>query len=220
MTAIKTAIDKYGRLDGLVINHAVLDPVERICEGSGDIGVELDGWRKGFEVNFFSAVGLVSIFASMCLSHPYHLLHPKTILVSFTNLLPSLLIASILNPTPPQNKRPGDIRLLRGSYNRICMKILTPSLPSSPPLSPTHILRLVHMLTNIELSKILQPAWGAYSAAKAALNSLCRTLATEEPEITAVAIRPGVVGTSVDFLIRHTFEIHSYKCNIEFIRFY
>lgn len=30
---------------------------------------------------------------------------------------------------------------------------------------------------------------------RAALNSLCRTLAAEEPELTAVALRPGVVDT-------------------------
>lgn len=35
--------------------------------------------------------------------------------------------------------------------------------------------------------------WGAYSASKAALNSLCRTLAVEEPSLTAIAVRPGVV---------------------------
>lgn len=38
-------------------------------------------------------------------------------------------------------------------------------------------------------------SWAAYNGSKAALNSLCRTLAAEEPEITAVALRPGVVDT-------------------------
>ncbi|KAK9898448.1 short-chain dehydrogenase [Cystobasidium minutum MCA 4210] len=38
-------------------------------------------------------------------------------------------------------------------------------------------------------------SWAAYNGSKAALNALCRTLAAEEPEITAVALRPGVVDT-------------------------
>jgi NAD(P)-dependent dehydrogenase (short-subunit alcohol dehydrogenase family) len=60
--------------------------------------------------------------------------------------------------------------------------------------------------------------WGPYNASKAAMNSLCRyaitmppspwmvflmlisTLATEEPEIVCVAIRPGMVDTDVSFL--------------------
>jgi NAD(P)-dependent dehydrogenase (short-subunit alcohol dehydrogenase family) len=57
-------------------------------------------------------------------------------------------------------------------------------------------------------------AWGAYNASKAAMNSFCRyttdffilcdltrffdrTLASEEPNITCVALRPGAVDTSV-----------------------
>jgi NAD(P)-dependent dehydrogenase (short-subunit alcohol dehydrogenase family) len=37
-------------------------------------------------------------------------------------------------------------------------------------------------------------SWGAYGAAKAAMNVFNKTLALEEPDITGVAIRPGVVG--------------------------
>lgn len=58
-------------------------------------------------------------------------------------------------------------------------------------------------------------AWGAYGASKAALNSFCRyatkmclppypddafldrTLASEEPDITCIALRPGIVDTNV-----------------------
>lgn len=39
--------------------------------------------------------------------------------------------------------------------------------------------------------------WGPYSASKAAMNSLTRTLATEEPDITSVALRPGTVDTGM-----------------------
>jgi NAD(P)-dependent dehydrogenase (short-subunit alcohol dehydrogenase family) len=39
--------------------------------------------------------------------------------------------------------------------------------------------------------------WAPYNASKAALNSLCRTVANEEPALTFVAVRPGMVDTSV-----------------------
>lgn len=38
--------------------------------------------------------------------------------------------------------------------------------------------------------------WGAYGAAKAAMNHLSMTLAAEEPDITSIAVRPGVIGLS------------------------
>lgn len=46
------------------------------------------------------------------------------------------------------------------------------------------------------------PGWAAYCAAKAALNQITRVLAQEEPDITAVAVRPGVVDTEMQTLIR------------------
>jgi len=48
-------------------------------------------------------------------------------------------------------------------------------------------------------------AWGAYGAAKAALNHLVLTLANEEPALTAVAVRPGVIDTEMQREIR---ELH------------
>ncbi|PFH52795.1 hypothetical protein AMATHDRAFT_188943 [Amanita thiersii Skay4041] len=39
--------------------------------------------------------------------------------------------------------------------------------------------------------------WGPYNASKAAMNSLCRTLAEEEPLVVSVAVRPGMVDTDV-----------------------
>ncbi|KAG0171801.1 hypothetical protein DFQ28_004774 [Apophysomyces sp. BC1034] len=44
--------------------------------------------------------------------------------------------------------------------------------------------------------------WGAYGASKAALNHLAETLSVEEPDVTSVAIRPGVVDTEMQGLIR------------------
>jgi NAD(P)-dependent dehydrogenase (short-subunit alcohol dehydrogenase family) len=45
------------------------------------------------------------------------------------------------------------------------------------------------------------PGWAAYSAAKAALNHLTRILAEEEPDITAIAFRPGVIDTAMQATI-------------------
>jgi NAD(P)-dependent dehydrogenase (short-subunit alcohol dehydrogenase family) len=44
--------------------------------------------------------------------------------------------------------------------------------------------------------------WSAYSVAKAALNQLTRALAKEEPEVTTIAVRPGVVDTDMQATIR------------------
>ncbi|KAI6251164.1 hypothetical protein HI914_00401 [Erysiphe necator] len=44
--------------------------------------------------------------------------------------------------------------------------------------------------------------WGAYGSAKAALNHLVQTLAAEEPLITSIAVRPGVVDTEMQAEIR------------------
>lgn len=46
------------------------------------------------------------------------------------------------------------------------------------------------------------PGWGAYCAAKGALNQLTRVLAAEEPAVTAVAVRPGAVDTAMQGVIR------------------
>ncbi|KAH9943474.1 short-chain dehydrogenase [Epithele typhae] len=47
------------------------------------------------------------------------------------------------------------------------------------------------------------PTWGAYNAGKAALNSLCRTIAREEPDVTFVSLRPGMVNTAMQEQIRN-----------------
>lgn len=44
--------------------------------------------------------------------------------------------------------------------------------------------------------------WGAYCVSKAALNHFTRVLAEEEPEITTLAFRPGVVDTAMQATIR------------------
>lgn len=44
--------------------------------------------------------------------------------------------------------------------------------------------------------------WGPYNASKAAMNSLCRTLAQEEPDVVSVAVRPGMVDTNMQDRVR------------------
>jgi NAD(P)-dependent dehydrogenase (short-subunit alcohol dehydrogenase family) len=48
--------------------------------------------------------------------------------------------------------------------------------------------------------------WGAYCAAKAALNHFTRVLAKEEPTITALAVRPGIIDTEMQATIRREGE--------------
>jgi NADP-dependent 3-hydroxy acid dehydrogenase YdfG len=50
---IDQALQRFGRLDGLVVNHGVLDPVKKVGDS------KVDEWRNAFEVNFFSAIDLV-----------------------------------------------------------------------------------------------------------------------------------------------------------------
>ena len=46
------------------------------------------------------------------------------------------------------------------------------------------------------------PTWGAYCTAKAALNHLAAVLAVEEPQVTTIAFRPGIVDTDMQTFIR------------------
>lgn len=47
-------------------------------------------------------------------------------------------------------------------------------------------------------------AWGAYGSSKAALNSLAKHIAVEEPDITSVAVSPGRVDTEMQKELRET----------------
>ncbi|KAL6309677.1 short-chain dehydrogenase [Sparassis latifolia] len=50
--------------------------------------------------------------------------------------------------------------------------------------------------------------WGPYNTSKAAMNSLCRTLAQEEPDVVCVALRPGAVDTEMQAVVRGQGEAH------------
>ncbi|KAG0636580.1 hypothetical protein HOY80DRAFT_349359 [Tuber brumale] len=117
--AIATAINTWGRIDSLIINHGVLDPVAKIADAN------VEEWERAFRTNFIAAVGLISA------------------------ALPAL------------RGRGGEGRVLFVSSGAA--------------------------VTGYQ-------GWGAYGASKAALNHLCVTLAVEEAEVIAVAVRPGVIG--------------------------
>jgi NAD(P)-dependent dehydrogenase (short-subunit alcohol dehydrogenase family) len=69
-----------------------------------------------------------------------------------------------------------------------------------PLLRQTHG-RVIHVSSGAAI-KVIQ-GWAAYCTAKAALNHFSRLLAEEEPEITSIAFRPGVVETAMQAVIRH-----------------
>lgn len=51
--AADLATATWNRLDGLVVNHGVLEPVKKICD------TDAEEWRAAFDVNVFSGVALV-----------------------------------------------------------------------------------------------------------------------------------------------------------------
>jgi NAD(P)-dependent dehydrogenase (short-subunit alcohol dehydrogenase family) len=60
--------------------------------------------------------------------------------------------------------------------------------------------RVVHVSSGAALNPI--PGWSAYCTAKAALHQFSRVLALEEPEVASISLRPGVVDTEMQALIR------------------
>ncbi|KAH7887678.1 hypothetical protein F5I97DRAFT_2010812 [Phlebopus sp. FC_14] len=52
------------------------------------------------------------------------------------------------------------------------------------------------------------PGWAAYNAGKAAMNSLARTLAKEEPQIVSLALAPGKVDTAMQASLRSSGAAH------------
>jgi NAD(P)-dependent dehydrogenase (short-subunit alcohol dehydrogenase family) len=52
--AVHLAVERWGRLDALVVNHGSLEPVKKVADAS------VAEWRAAFEGGVFSVVGLVS----------------------------------------------------------------------------------------------------------------------------------------------------------------
>lgn len=50
---MKIALDRWGRLDALIVNHGALDPVKKVGEAT------VEEWRRAFDGNVFGGVALV-----------------------------------------------------------------------------------------------------------------------------------------------------------------
>ena len=122
---VHAALDNFGRVDAVVNNAAIIEPIARLAD------VDAEAWRRLFDVNVLGAV---------------------------------LLTQAAL---PHLRERQG--RVINVSSG-----------------AAVHAIR----------------SWGAYCASKAALNMFNETLAAEEPQITAIAVRPGVVDTPMQDVIR------------------
>lgn len=52
---VDVALKSFTQIDSLIINHGVLTPVKRVVDFTPE------EWRSVFDINFFSAIALVSI---------------------------------------------------------------------------------------------------------------------------------------------------------------
>ncbi|AMD20934.1 HDR192Cp [Eremothecium sinecaudum] len=50
---VKTAVSKHGAIDGIIMNAGILEPVQDVNH------LDAEGWRRLFDINFFSNVALV-----------------------------------------------------------------------------------------------------------------------------------------------------------------
>lgn len=53
--AVRIASKNFGGIDGLIVNHGIIDPVTKLKDA--DVGE----WKKLFDINFLSAVAFVSV---------------------------------------------------------------------------------------------------------------------------------------------------------------
>jgi NADP-dependent 3-hydroxy acid dehydrogenase YdfG len=54
-TAITRALQSFGQIDGIVLNHGALGPISQIAD------CDPEEWKSGFDVNFISMLAFVSI---------------------------------------------------------------------------------------------------------------------------------------------------------------
>ncbi len=105
--------------------------------------------------------------------------------------------AGVLVPIAPIAE--GDPRLWE---RNLAVNVLGPLMltQAALPHLRQHSGRVINVSCGAAISVI--PGWAAYCAATAALDHLTRVLAEEEPSITAVAFRPGVVDTDMQATVR------------------
>lgn len=123
--AVEEAVTHFGRLDALVNNAGILEPISPIAEG------DPRAWEKNWAVN-------------------------------------------VLGPVMMTQAGLPHLRQGKG--------------------------RVINVSSGAAVSVV--SGWAAYCVAKAALNHFTRVLAEEEPSITAIACRPGVVDTALQKQIR------------------
>lgn len=118
--------------------------------------------------------------------------------VSYFGLLDSLVNnAAILEPIAPIS----EAEMNDWHYN-LAVNLLGPValIQAALPQLRESGGRIINVSSGVAISVVAGSA--AYSAAKAALNHFTRILAVEEPGITALTVRPGVVDTEMQTLIR------------------
>ena len=123
--AVDKTLDRFGRIDAVVNNAAIVQPISAIAR------TDPDEWRYNLEVNLFG---------------PFNLIR-------------------------------ASVSALRRQQGRI--------------------VNVSSGAANLALESM-----SAYCTGKAALNHFTRVLAVEEPELTALTVRPGVVDTDMQTYIR------------------
>lgn len=122
---IRQAVERFGRIDGLINNSGVIEPIAPLADANPD------EWAHNLVINLLAPARLIA------LALPY-------------------------------------LRQAQG--------------------------RIVNISSGASENVI--GGWTAYSTAKAGLNHLTRILAQEEPQVTTVALRPGIVDTEMQAVIR------------------
>lgn len=123
--AVQTTLEEFGRIDALVNNAGVVQPLAPIAETNPE------DWRRNIEVNLFASYYLVRATISNLREH-------KGRIVNVSSGAANLALATV----------------------------------------------------------------SAYCTGKAALNHFTRVLAAEEPSVTALTVRPGVVDTDMQAVLR------------------
>jgi len=125
LTAVESTLDQFGRIDSLVNNAGMVQPLAPIAD------THPDDWRHNIEVNLFA---------------------------------PFYLVRAAISELRKRNGR--IVNVSSGAANKALESV------------------------------------SAYCTGKAALNHFTRVLAAEEKKVTALAVRPGVVDTDMQTVLR------------------
>lgn len=97
---------------------------------------------------------------------------------------------------------------LEGWQNAININLVAPLWLAR--LAAPYLVQTNGKVVNVSTGAAVHPlaAWSAYCASKAGLHHLTRCMATEQPKIIAVSLRPGVIDTDMQDQIRTQGESH------------